>query len=88
MDLYAYPRDPRRVKDLMRAWPEDGPGIRAALAGQGVDVPASAVCVPLYGHHGVLCAGDPRRGTVLSISGTDAIVYGEDLRRYLEAEFL
>ena len=86
-DLYAYPRDLGRVKDLMRAWARDWPGIREELAGQGVDVPASAVCVPLYGHRGVLCDGDPRRSTVLSISGTDAIVYGEDLRRYLEAEF-
>lgn len=45
--------------------------------------------MPIYIHRYVVCTSDPGNSVVLSIKdGSDAIVYGNSLREYLEREFL
>ncbi len=81
--VYSYPRDLAAVRALMSEWEADWPEITEDC---GLD--PSVRCVPIYLHRGVLCGPDLGRSTVMSIMGTDAIVYGPDLRTYLEKEFL
>lgn len=80
---YSYPRDLAAVRALMSEWEADWPEIV-----ESCELDPAARCVPIYLHRGVLCGPDLGRSTVMSIMGTDAIVYAPDLRSYLEKEFL
>jgi hypothetical protein len=64
--------------------PSEEPTIRALLAEQVRDAPA---LIPIYAHRGIpnepLAAGNP----VFSVMQTDVIIYGSDLRDYLQHEF-
>ena len=64
--------------------------IAADLAGQGFKLPAEASLVPVYFHRYLACTTDLNSSLVLSIvvNATDAIVYGNSLKEYLEKEFL
>jgi len=71
----------------MRASHEE---IAIDLAEQCVELPAEASLVPIYGHRYVVCTSNLNSSVVLSVvlKDTDAIVYGNSLREYLEREFL
>jgi hypothetical protein len=59
------------------------------MAEQGFDLAADADLAPIYIHRFVVCTSDLSRSPVLSINdGSDAIVYGNSLKEYLENEFL
>jgi len=88
--VYSYPRDIERVKkfiERVRTWRAE---IAADLAEQGFELPADASLVPIYSHRYLVCTSDLDSSVVLSIvvDATDAIVYGNSLRGYLEIEFL
>ncbi len=87
-DVYAYPRDVsairRRIEDVQEVFGM----VREVLAEQGFELEAEAGLAPIFAHRYVVCGSDPSKSEVLSIMGTDAIVYGESLRLYLPQEFL
>ena len=86
--MYSYPRDLNIVAERISALAPDREGIAAELADQGFTLHADAQLVPIYSHRYVVCGSDRTSGVVLSVEGTDTIVYGDTLRSYLEVEFL
>ena len=88
--VYSYPRDIETVKARIEHIRANRAEIAADLAGQGFELPAEASLVPVYIHRYLVCTIDLNSSVVLSIvvNATDAIVYGNTLREYLEKEFL
>ena len=88
--VYSYPRDIEIVKQLMKEMRAGHEEIAIDLAEQGFELPAEARLVPIYGHRYVVCTSNLNSSVVLSVvlKDTDAIVYGNSLREYLEREFL
>jgi hypothetical protein len=87
--VYSYPRDIEVVKRRMGEVSEWRPELAASMAEQGFDLAADADLAPIYIHRFVVCTSDLSRSPVLSINdGSDAIVYGNSLKEYLENEFL
>jgi hypothetical protein len=86
--VYSYPRDLEHVRQRISDLAEDRDGIISELAEQGFTLHPDARLVPIFSHRYVVCDSDPMICVVLSIVGTDAIVYGDTLRTYLEKEFL
>jgi hypothetical protein len=86
--VYSFPRDMEEIQWRINRVEADSAGIEQELADQGFDLPLTAGLIPVYGHRYVVSTRDPSSSVVLSIEGTDAIVYGESLREYLEREFL
>ena len=86
--VYSYPRDveiiQQRINDVRSFRHKAG----VTLAEQGFELAAEASLVPIYGHRYVVCVADLSSSAVVSIEGTDAIVYGNSLKEYLEREFL
>jgi hypothetical protein len=85
--VYAYPRDLGVVREWMGYAREDRDGIAEVLLDQGFHLEPEAGLVPVYSHRFLVCAADALDGAVLSIVGTDAIVYGRTLVEYLHSEF-
>jgi hypothetical protein len=88
MGVYSYPRDMEEIRWRINRAKADRDGIAQELAEQGFDLPVTAGLIPIYAHRYVVSTCDPSSSVVLSIEGTDAIVYGNSLREYLEVEFL
>ena len=88
--VYSYPRDIESVKARIEDIRAHRTEIVADLAGQGFELPAKASLVPVFIHRYVVCTLDLNSSVVLSIvvNSTDAVVYGNSLREYLEKEFL
>jgi len=88
--IYSYPRDIETVKARIEHIRANRAEIAADLAGQGFKLPAEASLVPVYFHRYLVCTTDLNSSVVLSIvvNATDAIVYGNSLKEYLEEEFL
>jgi len=82
---YAYPKDLsvilERRQDLNEDWDEIVGELKKELS---LDDPVDFV--PIYSHRYILCP--PNKPVVCSIVGSDAIIYGNDLKSYLTAEFL
>ena len=88
--VYSYPRDIEIVKKRIEDIRLNRTEIAADLAEQEFELPAEAVLVPIVFHRYVVCTAELDSSVVLSIvvDATDAIVYGNSLREYLENEFL
>jgi len=88
--VYAYPRDIETVRQRIKDIQESRSEIAAGLAEQGFDLPPEAGLAPIFSHRYVVCGSDPASSVVLSIvvHSTDAIVYANSLREYLEKELL
>ncbi|PYT96247.1 MAG: hypothetical protein DMG36_00800 [Acidobacteria bacterium] len=88
--VYSYPRDIEVVKERIERIRASREEIAADLSGQGFELPVQASLVPIFDHRYVVCTSDLNSSVVLSIvvNATDAIVYGDSLREYLEKEFL
>lgn len=86
--VYSYPRDFETVERRTREASQDWAEIVGELYSQGIAIPQDAKLVPIYSHRFVLCEHDHERSLVLSLDGTDTIVYGASLKEYLEKEFL
>lgn len=87
---YSYPRDLNIIRERMDDVARNLDEIRADLADQGFDLASDAGLIPIFGHRYVVCARDPTSSVVLSIvvDDTDAIVYANSLKEYLQKEFL
>jgi hypothetical protein len=86
--VYSYPRDLSIVQELSRDTEQERDKIVEELLDQGYELEPNANLVPIFSHRYIVCGTDPGKSIVLSIVGTDAIVYGDSLRTYLQAEFL
>jgi len=75
----------QRTRDTHRNRKE----IALHLANQGFDLSHQAGMMPIFSHGYVLCAPKPESSAVLSVvvDDTDAIVFADSLREYLEKEF-
>ena len=89
-NVYSYPRDVALVREAINwlDWENARINVQVVLAEQGYELESEAVLIPIFGHRYLVCGSDPSSSTVLSIVGNDAIVYGANLRTYLETEFL
>lgn len=86
--VYSYPKDLAVVEEYISEVRKDRDEIIAVLMDQGFKLDKEAVLVPVYSHRFIVCGKDSGKSPVLSVVGTDAIVYGDNLREYLEKEFL
>lgn len=86
--VYAYPRDLALVREYVDVVRPDRAEVAEVLEEQEFTLPPDAGLVPLYGHRYLVCGADPLDGPVLSIYGTDAIVYGADLLTYMQFELV
>lgn len=87
LGVYSYPRDIDQVILRIQNITPDREAIAEVLRMDGFDLPDDAGLLPFYAHRYVVCGLSRAPSPVLSIQGTDAIVYAEDLRQYLLAEF-
>ncbi len=86
--VYSYPRDLAAIQQHIKDVATQRREIAAALSGQGYFLEPNAGLVPIYSHRYIVCGSDPDTCTILSIHGTDAIVYADSLKTYLNIEFL
>jgi hypothetical protein len=84
--VYSYPRDLAFVKAMIAHVQPDRTRIEEVLAEQGFRLTSGDGLVPIYSHRFLVCGADSLDGAVLSIWGTDAIVYGRTLVEYLYAD--
>lgn len=59
----------------------------AVLQDEGFDSGDVVGFIPIYGHRALVAFSDPSLSPVLSVVGSDVIIYGQDLRDYLLHEF-
>lgn len=85
--VHAYPRDLALVQSMIADLREDRAEIADVLREQGFHLAPDASLVPVNSHRFLVCGSDPDEGAVLSIMGTDAIVYVRGLAEYLCTEF-
>ena len=76
----------RRIEDISGSRAE----IASDLFEQGFQLLPESMLVPVFAHRYVVCSSNLDDSVVLSIvvHDTDAIVYANSLREYLEKEFL
>jgi len=86
--VYSYPRDKNIISEMISYIENDRDKIEKELADQDFILNKTDVLVPIYIHRYIVCTKDKSKSVVLSIYGTDAIVYGYSLKEYLEKEFL
>lgn len=88
--VYSYPRDIELVKERIEHISSSRAEIRSDLADQGFELPLDAALVPIFAYRYVVCSSNPDSSVVLSIvvHDTDAVVYANSLKEYLEKEFL
>lgn len=85
--VYSYPKDFAQVKERLSDVAEDWSDLGSLLAEVGLGK-KTANLLPFYSHRYAVCGNDFPGTPVLSIHGSDAIVYGRDFREYLQKEFL
>jgi hypothetical protein len=85
--VYTYPRDLKIVQDLIERAQKDREEIAEIFVDEGFNLETNAALVPIYAHRYIVCSSDLDSSVVLSIMGTDAIIYGNSLRAYLLSEF-
>lgn len=86
--VYSYPRDIKIVNWYIDVLKPDMEGIIKSLLFEGYCLQPESKLLPIFMHRYLVCEEDENTSTVLSIMGTDAIVYGKSLPEYLEKEFL
>jgi hypothetical protein len=87
--VYSYPRDIEIVKQRIEHLTSSRADIASDLAEQGFNLQPEANLVPVFAHRYVVCSSNFDSSVILSIvvHDTDAVVYANSLREYLEKEF-
>jgi hypothetical protein len=86
--VYSYPQDLALIQEKMQNIAEFRSDIEDIFSDEeSFQVFPDDVLVPIYGHRYLVCSADSRQSMVLSIVGSDAIVYGTSLIDYLKHEF-
>ncbi len=86
--FYSYPRNLNLIKERIEILQSEWNEIIEALKEDGgfPDLLEPISFIPLYSHRYLV--GPPNRPVVCSIHGTDAILYADNLKDYLDEEFL
>jgi hypothetical protein len=87
-DVYSYPRDLATINAYIEILNPEMSEIIEVLSEQGYYLEAKSKLLPIYSHRYLVCSDNNKTSVVLSIMGTDAIVYGASLAEYLLVEFL
>ncbi len=86
--VYSYPRDLEIIKQRIEWLKEDWAATLESLELEKDVLGKNPEFIPFFSHRYILSNGDPDASFVCSIHGNDAIVYGSNLKEYLQAEFL
>ena len=86
--VYSYPRDIEIIKQRIAWLKQDWDAAFESLELGVGELGKNPKFIPFYIHRYILSNGKPSDSIVCSIHGSDAIVYGSNLKEYLKAEFL
>lgn len=86
--FYQYPRDIEKSNWLVEEIKEFKIYAEEALTEAGFDVSKIVGYVPIYSHRALVVFVDKNLSPVISVWGSDIIVYGNNLKEYLKNEFL
>lgn len=86
--FYQYPRDFEKSKWLIEEINNFKSDAELALSEEGFDRAKIVGYIPIYGHRALVVFEDKSLSPVISVWGSDIIVYGNNLTEYLENEFL
>ncbi len=86
--FYQYPRDIEKSNWLVKEIKEFKIYAEEALREAGFDVSKIVGYVPIYSHRALVVFADKNLSPVISVWGSDIIVYGDNLKEYLKNEFL
>lgn len=84
---YKYPDDLPRVQGWLDQISEFRSFVDGALESEGFEAHEIVGFVPVYGHRALVVFNDRALSPVISIVGSDVIIYGADLRKYVLHEF-
>ena len=85
--FYKYPDDLLSQTWLLEDLETHRAIVNAVLEGEGFDSADVVGFIPIYGHRALVAFTDPTLSPVLSVVGSDAIIYGQDLQSYFRHEF-
>lgn len=85
--FYKYPDDLFSQTRLLEDLEAHRAIVNAVLEGDGFDSANLVGFVPIYGHRALVAFADPTLSPVLSVVGSDVIIYGQDLQGYFRHEF-
>ena len=86
--FYQYPRDIEKTKWLVEDINKFKIYAEIALIEEGFDVSKIVGYIPIYSHRALVVFENKYLSPVISVCGSDIIVYGNDLKEYLKNEFL
>ncbi len=86
--FYQYPRDLKKSKWLVEEITAFKNEAELALSEEGFNVSEIVGYIPIYGHRALVVFKDKKKSPVISVWGSDIIVYGNNLKEYLRNEFL
>lgn len=86
--FYQYPRDIKESKWLVQDINGFKNDTEAALTEAGFDVSQIVGYIPIYSHRALVIFSDKYLSPVISVWGSDIIVYGNNLKEYLKNEFV
>lgn len=86
--FYQYPRDLEKSKWLVEEINNFKSDAALALSECGFDVSRIVGYIPIYSHRALVVFEDKNLSPVISVWGSDIIVYGNNLEEYLKNEFL
>ena len=86
-NCYKYPDDLNITKWLLEEIIENRQSVDEVLSEEGFD-PAEVIgFIPIYGHRSMVVFNNLNLSPVISIVGSDVIIYGLDLMTYVRNEF-
>ena len=86
--VFSFPRDSKLMKKCLEEVARERSEIRAVLKDDGFNLDPEMGLIPFFPHRYLVSDPNLPEVPVLSIVGTDAIVYAPNFRSYLESEFL
>ena len=85
--FYKYPDDLLSQTRLLEDLETHRKVVNAVLEEEGFDSADVVGFVPIYGHRALVAFTDPTLSPVLSVVGSDVIIYGHNLQSYFRHEF-
>ena len=86
--FYQYPEDYEKSRWLIEEIEEFKFEADLALTEAGFDVSKIVGYIPMYGHRALVVFKDKYLSPVISVWGSDSIMYGKNLNEYLKNELL
>ena len=86
--FYLYPRDFENAKGLIQEIKDNYEEVLYAISASGFDTSKIVGFVPIYGHRALVVFKNKYWSPVISIMGSDVIVFGDSIIDYLKKEFV